>query len=180
MPATSFATADELRVFIGGATIDPSRAQTLVDYASAIVRRFTGQVLSVVIGEVETFKPTSRDVLILSERPVTAITQVLVDGVAFVDFNFSIIGAVKKDDELSWDKGATITYNHGYVSTSDEFQSVKSITLQIAARALTMNKAPEFDEFSRTTSESSGFAPDVIVWPAEKQLLSDFGKVLVG
>lgn len=179
MPEPSFATAEELREFIGGAQIATARAQTLVDYASAIVRRWTDQTLSAVTADVETFNATSNDILILSERPVTAITEILIEGQPFTEFTFSSVGAIRKTNGLAWDKGAQVTYDHGHAATSDAIQAIRSITLQVAARAFTMAKAPEFDEFSRTVSESAGFAPDVIIWPAEKQLLADFAPSLV-
>lgn len=182
MASSAFATADELRVFIGGDQIETVRAQRLVDFASAAIRRWTDQTLSRVLADVETFNPTDDTVLILSQRPVTAITQILEDGVVLplTEFTFEEIGTIRKNDETAWDALTEVTYDHGFETTSDTFEEIKALTLQIAARAFTLNKASEFDEFSRTVSESAGFAPDLIVWPAEKQLLDDLGKVGVG
>ncbi|MGH2374665.1 MAG: hypothetical protein ACRDIC_14515, partial [bacterium] len=77
-----FATATEFFEWTGlQVPDDMARIQALLDAASAKIRRYTGQILSEVTADVVVVQPSDRPVLILPERPVTAVTTVLVSGV---------------------------------------------------------------------------------------------------
>lgn len=179
----AFATSTELATFIGSPDIDISRADLMLNQASAIIRREAdGQTLSTVIGTIETFSPSDSLTLLLSQRPVTAITQVVVDGVALAseDFLASEVGAVRLASGKRWMLGAQITYDHGFAVGSDQFELLKSTTLEVAARAFTMHRETAFDAFQRVAAEASGFAPDLFLTQEERDLLADFSDGGIG
>jgi hypothetical protein len=160
-----------------------ARATSMVNYASAIIRQHTGQTLSAVTGDAVIFGVSGRIVLTLPEKPVTAVTEVLVDDVAITDFVWTRSGDLYK---LSWDTLWTftdhvqVTYDHGFASDSEEMEMVKAICLQVAARAISMNKRSEFEQYGGSASEASGFAPEAILYKPERDLLDSLGKMVVG
>jgi hypothetical protein len=176
-----FATAAELSQFIGNPEPDDlSRMQLFLGLASSEIRRFTAQTLSEVAADVVTFPPTDWDRLILPERPVTAITSVLVGVSGYTNYRFTRAGVIHELSGLEWTLGATVTYNHGYPEVSNEYQAVKGVCLEAASRAYTLNERSASEAMGSTLMESAGYAPEVFLTMGEKMLLSDFGSVLVG
>lgn len=169
-----FGTAEELRELIGKETITAPRAEAMLRHATAVIRRHTGQFLSEVLGDVVTFPITRGDTLFLPELPVTAVT-VEVDGQPFTDFTFTASGVLSRKGW--WARGATVTYDHGYEADSPEMAAIKAVCLEMAARAFTLNKRSEFEEYGGTASEASGWAPEVIVLRHEAKLLNGFTRV---
>ncbi len=186
----SFATPAEMATFMGQPTpADPARFQAYLDAASALIRRFTGQTLSEVIAETVTLEPIDRDTMILPQRPVTAISSLLVLGVAFTAYRFTrtgfvIMGATPSTTEGSfWTNGATITYNHGYATSTDEYGAIKAICLESAVRGISERGSGQFGQIDTMTStivDAVGFTPRIFLTDREQWQLMDLGKVGVG
>jgi hypothetical protein len=182
-----FATAAELSEWEGlDVPTDLARLQALLDYSSAVIRRYTGQTLSEVVGDVVTLEPISRDTLILPERPVTAITTLTVSGVAYTDYRFTREGLLKQGLVAStaegtfWSYGATVTYNHGYAETANEFMAIKALCIESALRAYAPNASGSPEVLNSIVLESAGYASQVVLSESEKWQMADLGKVLVG
>lgn len=181
-----FATGAELREFMGDGAPPDSRADSMVAYTSAVIRRHTGQVLSPVPGDVVIYGRSPQALLVLPEKPVTAVTEVLVDALALTggtDFDWDRWGGLYRLPPRSWWSWADhvqITYDHGWPAGSEELTAVKTICLEAAARAISMNKRPEFDQVGGGASEASGFAPEAILYKTERDLLDGLGSVAVG
>ena len=188
-----FASASELSELIGqDMPADLARMQLFLSLASAEVRRHTGQTLSVVTGDVVVLLPEpERTTLILPQRPVTAITSVVANGVtlsASTDYYFTRSGLLHSGTMAVagtyWTYGATVTYTHGYAETTDEYQAIKKIVLEAASNGYTMNERSQSEVLGGlgggTVLESAGYAPAVFLTPAHMRDLADFGKVYVG
>ena len=183
-----FATAAEFSQFLGlPEPTDLSRMQQHLEMASANIRRYTGQTLSTVAGDVVVLPALQRTSLVLPERPVTAIASVVANGVTLsssTDYWFTRAGVLHSGtmtvEGTFWSYGATVTYSHGYAEGSDEYEAIKSVCLEAAARAFTLNERSASEAMGSTLMESAGYAPEVFLTVGEKMLLADLGKVLVG
>lgn len=182
-----FATAGELSQFIGNPEpTDLSRMQLFLDLASAAIRRLCGQTLSAVGADVVTLPGIDRSTLILPERPVTAISGVSAGGVAILPtaYWFTRAGLLHSGtiaaEGVDWSSGATVTYDHGYAETTDEYRAIKAVCLEVASRAYTLNERSASEAMGSTLMETAGYAPEVFLTPGEKMELADFGKVGVG
>jgi len=177
----SFATAAELSQFIGNSEpADLARMQLFLDLASAEIRRYTAQTLSEVALDVVVFPETDWDRLILPERPVTAVSSIVVGLVPYTNYRFTRAGIIHELSEMGWSSGATVTYTHGYTETTDEYKAIKGTCLEAASRAYTLNERSASEAMGSTLMESSGYAPEVFLTMGEKMALSDFGSVRVG
>lgn len=178
------ASAQDFSQYIGvPLPTDLARMQMLLDLASATIRRYCGQTLSPVDNDVVTLEPIERDTLVLPERPVTAISSVLINTVPSVvttNYRFTRAGLIHELSGRFWSTGATVTYNHGYAESTDEYKAIKGVCLSAASRAYTLNKSGASEFLGQTIAESAGFAPEVFLTPGEKMQLADLGKVLVG
>jgi len=160
-----FATAEEYFEWIGQSKpADLAREQAVLDSASALIRGFSGQVLSQVVNDVIVVQPefdetTGRrnppprawgDFIYLPELPVTAMS-IVVDAVSFTAFGFTDDGTVYRTDNKLWTKPATITYSHGYAETSREFGEIRTICMEMTDRALRSPEAPLSFEPSEET-----------------------------
>lgn len=177
-----FATAAELTTFLGGTVVNTPRAEQVLDLASALIRRTcNGQVLEEVSGAQEEFDGED-DLfsIFLTQRPVTAVSSVTVDAVAFSGFEWSRWGTVVKADDTAWSEGPIlVTYDHGYPAASDELLAVKSICLEATARAVT-KETSEFGTFGEDIPEARGWTPHLFLTLEERERLQDFGAVPVG
>jgi hypothetical protein len=101
-----------------------------------------------------------------------------VAGVAYVDFWANYIsGDIYRDDGFPWDEGPIlVTYDSGYSTVSDEMAAIKTICLEVAARALT--GPPE--TFGLEVQELRGVAPAIFLTEEEKLTLGAFTLVGVG
>ena len=177
-----FATAAELETFTGGLITDTPRATALLGYASAWIRKYTGQTLSQVAGDTVIFGESPANVLYLPQRPVTAVTSILVDSVATTSFVWNRWGTVyrlPRDTDWIFSDHIQVVYDHGYATTDAEYQGVKAVCLNAASRLWTINKAPQFDQYGNPT-EAAGFGPEMFLSVAERELLRDLGDVPVG
>jgi len=185
--ADPFATASELAQLIGQTEPpDLARMQMFLELASAEIRGYAGQVLSEVTGDVIVFEPTWSQTLYLPERPVTAITTVTVKAVATTDYRLLDERKIVRGSDpnvlssLSWSYGATVTYTHGYAETTEPYKSVKTICLEAASRAFTMNERSASEVLNTTVLESAGYSPEIFLTQGEKMQLDAFSPVAVG
>lgn len=188
------ASAQDFAQFIGvSLPTDLARMQQLLGSASAAIRRYAGQTLSPVTGDIYTVQPqisaTSGqafplpaaygEVIFLPQRPVTAVSSVVTGGANFTSYSFTSAGLVYRTDGNAWTKPTTVTYDHGYAESSDEYATIKTICMEVAARAYTLNERSASEFLGSTLAESAGYAPEVFLTPGEKAQL-EFGRVYVG
>lgn len=173
----SFATPAELAAY-ANATLDTSRMQALLDYASGVIRRYANQTISEVLGDTVEFGPQNHATLFLPEVPVLNVTSVTVGLVAVTDIDWYRGGDVVGTE--AWEDGAVVVYDHGWASTTDTFAAVKAVCLAAASRAFTMNERSASEVMGSTLMESAGYAPEVFLTGGEKELLHDLGPVPVG
>ena len=171
-----FATVADLETFMGATNLG-ARGTAMLGYASAAIRRYTQQDLEVTTGRQETWAGDGwRDVIMLTQRPVTAVSAITVDSVAFTDFTWTRWGQVWKEDFSAWSEGPIlVTYDSGFAANSDEMIQVKAICLEVAARAIGGNP----DVFGMDEQEARGFAPAVFLSEGEKHDLDGLGTVAV-
>src|SRR5919109_3052584 len=79
-----FATVTELEAFMGTTGLGAG-GTAMLGYASAQIRRFTGQDIEATTGRQEEFAGDVDPVLTVTQLPVTA-ASITVDGVAFSEF----------------------------------------------------------------------------------------------
>ena len=80
----------------------------------------------------------------------------------------------------AWVYGATVTYTHGYAEMSDEFGVIRTICIEAASRAYTLNERSASEAMGSTLMESAGYSPEVFLTEGEKRALADLGKVGIG
>jgi len=174
--AGPFATATEFSEFTGLPIPDDlARIQAHLEMASSIIRAYCDQVLSAVVNDVVTVYPTVSTFLSLPERPVTAVSQVMVDGVATTDYYLTPRGIRSGSVAApgsAWIKGATVTYSHGYGETVSEFGVLRTICIEAAARAI--QGPTEGPEFGGVAPETIGWATQIFLTQGEMAVLSSF------
>ena len=178
-----FATASESCEFTGLPLPDDlARFQSHLLMASAEIRGYCHQTLSAVAGDVVTRYPTASTFLSLPERPVTAVSEVLVDGVAETGF-YVIPRGIRSGSVASpgsaWTRGATVTYSHGFAETDPEFGVLRTICIESAARAFAPNASGSPEVLGQIALESGGYAPAVFLTQNERETLGDFMRGLV-
>lgn len=161
---------------------DLTRLQRLLQAASDLIRAECAQELSFHAADVVSLPEISRTTIVLPERPVTAISLVVVDGVTKpnTEYSFEASGIVTDVNDVDWSSGATVTYDHGYVETDWEFGVFRTICIQAAARAFTLNERSASEALGSTLMETAGYSPEVFLTPGEKLSVAEFGKVLIG
>ena len=176
-----FATVAELEAFMGTSGLG-ARGTAMLGYASAEIRGFTRQDLDVVAGRQEEFAGgLGRHILSLTQAPVTAVSAITEDAVAFTDFIWDRWGDIHREDWTTWDDGPIIvTYDSGYASTEDEFLQIKSSCLEVASRALSGPQDGLLGTFGTETSELRGASPSIFLTETEKATLMGFMPVTVG
>lgn len=171
--ADPFATAGELSQLIGlPEPADLARLQSLLSMASAEIRGYCRQTLSTVTDDVVTVYPRASSLLTLPERPVTAVSQVLVGGVATTSYYVvprGIRSGTVASPGAAWLSGATVTYTHGYAESDPRYDELKTVCLKAAARAY----APT-EVLGATVVDSAGYAPAVFLTLDEKEALRAF------
>ena len=175
-----FATVAELETFMGTSGLG-SRGTAFLGYASAEIRRYTGQDLEETVGRQETRAAPDRAIINLTQLPVTAVSSITVDAVAFTEFDWTRWGKVHKTDWSDWDEGPiVITYDSGFDASSDEMTAVKLITLEVATRALGGPQDGAFASYTNEVAELRGSTPAVFLTAQEMSRLDDLQRVMVG
>lgn len=189
--ADPFATAAELSQLIGQSEpTDLARVQMFIELASAEIRGYTDQVLSQVTDDVVVLEPTWSQTLFLPERPVTAVTLVVVDAVPTTDYRLVDENRIVRGSDptvlssLTWSEGATVTYTHGWAENTEPYKRIKKICLEAASRAYTMNESGQSEVLGgisgATALESAGYAPEIFLTPSQRMRLDWFEPVAVG
>jgi hypothetical protein len=173
-----FATVAELETFMG-TTGFGARGTAMLGYASAAIRLHCRQDLDATTGRQEEYAGEwNRYVIQVTQIPVTALTLTIA-AVAFTEFFANYLtGDIWRDDGGPWDEGPIlVTYDSGFPSLSDEMLGIKTICLEVAARAL---GGPSQDTFGIEVPELRGAAPVIFLTDGEKQKLERCLKVAVG
>ena len=179
MALPPFATAAELAATMQ-TTVDSAAADLALASASAVIRKWTRQTISRVADDVVTLRVIDPCELVLPQRPVVSVSQVLVNSVVLVDW-------VLSGDRLlrtgGWrylpgtstypDPGLVqVTYTHGWEEIPDE---VRGVCLDLASSTVSnpgMLRQESIDDYSRTlASESLGLG---VLSDRHKDLLADY------
>jgi hypothetical protein len=72
-----------------------------------------------------------------------------------------------------------VTYTHGFSETDPEFEGLRSICIESAARAYAPNASGGPEVLSSISLESAGYAPAVFLTQSEKDTLRSFMRGLV-
>ena len=127
MPA--LATTADLAAFCGWAGSDV-QAQLALDVATGVVQQACGQTLLPVVGDVATLVGGHR-VLILPERPVTAVSGV--GGYDSSAWRWDGRDTLVLTAGAVWPATVTVTYSHGFTSIPAD---LKGVCLTVATRLL--------------------------------------------
>lgn len=168
---TSFALAADLQTFMGFRNIDEARATALLEDAAGIIRQHLDQIVDVVEDDPIRMNPSFTRRLFLPERPVTAVSSVIVDGIEIIAdaFKFESYGVLRRVDGDIWEadaQGIHITYTHGYAVIPS---FIVTICKAVAGRALA--SAPPTSDAGDVPSEVVGFAPGIFLTPGEREKL---------
>lgn len=141
------ASVEDLTAYLGGRAVPSATATLALRIASAAVRRYCGQDLSLVEDDTVTLYGTSEPEIILPQLPAREPTAVLVDGIATADWIFlgdriyrpfgwltaflNLEGSVFPLADFLPKVPVQVTYTHGYTAVPDE---VLSAVLGVAAR----------------------------------------------
>jgi hypothetical protein len=178
----NLAAAADVSQFLGlPEPADLARLQAICTSVSAMIRRHTGQTLTVVTGDVEVVPATEWPAFNLSQRPVSAITALTVAGTAFTGYTFTTNGIVTATAGGNWSLGATVTYTHGFAEGTDGYELLRQVCITAAARIYTLNQDDEARAMGTPgIMESVGYAPEAFLTQSERMTLADFGKLGVG
>jgi hypothetical protein len=141
---TSFATTEELRIELGLTDIDEQRAQQRLDWATAAIRRWTGQWITLVTDDEVTFQGAWPSRFTLPQVPVVEVTAIEIDGEPVTDFELfgqALIRGTATADRLDYERTGSnwggdgsvmvVTYTHGYDLIPDD---IKGVCISAAAR----------------------------------------------
>lgn len=151
----SLATPEQLQDRMATRIDDEQRALTLLDDASAAVRSYTGQTIS--LATTTERVRVKRGVARLSQRPITVVSTVEDTNGNTLLFEWEAGPKVQVQTNLDsfsyvpWQSGirwVDVTYTHGYADTPDD---IVMVVCQIAGRAY--GTSPEA---SATSSEGLG------------------------
>ncbi len=179
MALPPFATAADLAAVMQ-APVDTAAADLALASASAVIRRWTRQTITRVVDDVAHLRVIDCDQLVLPQRPVESVSQVMVNALALNDW-------VLSGDRLlrtgGWrylpgtssypDPGIVqVTYTHGWDEIPDD---VRGVCLDLASATLSnpaMLRQEAIDDYSRTfAAESLGLGG---LSDTHKELLGDY------
>lgn len=179
MALPPFATAAELSALMQ-APVDPAAADLALASASAAIRRWTRQTITLVANDVVSLRVVDPCALVLPQRPVVSVTQVLVNSVALVDW---VLSGERLLRSGGWhhlpgtssypDPGLVqVTYTHGWEEIPDD---VRAVCLDLASSTLAnpaMLRQEAIDDYSRTfASETLGTGTLSVT---HKEMLADY------
>lgn len=144
----TFATAEQLRIHLGLDSIDPDRADQLLEKAESAIRGEARQTIDHVDDDVAELDGVWSHTLRLPERPVTGVAAVSLRGpsgisTTITDYVWSRNGKLRRTGSSSqripgdvgrWggpDSEVTVTYSHGYQEIPQELHD---IAIAVAAR----------------------------------------------
>lgn len=133
----SLASVPELELHLGRtfAGDEPEAAEQALKLATAVIQAHTGQHFFPAT-TAQTFHHPANftvfgGVLVLRQRPVVAVTSIVVDGTVFPDFTFDPASGVVHVDRapedihtLAWTRQVVVTYDHGYTAIPGQLKAV--------------------------------------------------------
>jgi hypothetical protein len=130
-PLPPLATVGDVEALFGRVELDDTdRVTRLLAWASAAVRRYCRQDLSLVTDDVATVLSPGTAVITMAQRPVVAVASVDVGSVwgswhwpAARHFTWDAFGRLERHDGLTWGlrhAPVTVTYTHGYDPVPDD------------------------------------------------------------
>lgn len=134
--ATPWATPEQLRLHLRLPTIDTDEAAAALAEAETTVRGALWQTVDAVVDDTTHLVGNGGRVLRLPEHPVTAVTEVLVDGeqLAATGYRCNRNGVLTRTDHACWplDADVAVTYDHGWAVVPPP---VAKVCVQLAGRA---------------------------------------------
>lgn len=132
------ATVVDVEAITGQPLRDPPRAQRLLEMASAAVRAWTHQTISLVENDEVWLPSTGTELLVLAERPVLAVERVEVERFTLVHvvdeehdaegrFSWDGFGHLRRLDGGTWGRRydpVWVTYSHGWDPVPDDVVGV--------------------------------------------------------
>jgi hypothetical protein len=160
--------------------VDAAAADLALASASAAIRRWTRQTITRVVDDVARLRIIDCDQLVLPQRPVESVSQVMVNALVLDDWVLSGDRLLRNG---GWhrlpgtttfpDPGlAQVTYTHGWDEIPDD---VRGVCLDLASATLSnpaMLRQEAIDDYSRTfAAESLGLGG---LSDTHKELLGDY------
>lgn len=111
-------------------SMNTARAQMMIDGASAAIRQFTNQTLSLVVDDVVTMDPSGGRFLWLDQLPVVSVSSVVVEGRTLDPSEYRVDGETGRLARRGWHRwwgkpgGIVVTYTHGYATVPPDLVSV--------------------------------------------------------
>lgn len=141
-----FATAADLALLLQSSTTDVATAELLIESATAVIQAVTGQRIIEVVDDQVVLDLDEYDgggYLLLPERPVTAVSAVVVGSTAVTDFSVQlrrsrlhrVAGWSSASTRIGSPSTVTVTYTHGYPDGDQRLQLARSAALSLAAGA---------------------------------------------
>jgi hypothetical protein len=135
----NFATVEDMASFLQVEITTPAQiaaAERALAEATAAIRNYTGQYLSLVTGDVVTLDGRGAR-LFLPELPVISVASVVEDGAALVattNYKLGLYGILHRINGrwLSGVQNVVVTYTHGYAELPDD---IVNICTRAASRA---------------------------------------------
>jgi hypothetical protein len=123
-------------------SLDPARVDRLLAMASAAVRNWTGQTISLVEDDAVIVISAGTNELVLAERPVIEVTEVAIEGRApEAGFAWDAFGSLRRASGLPWGlryDHVAVTYTHGWETVPDD---VVGLVAAKVARFMAMGEA---------------------------------------
>lgn len=161
--ADLLATPGDLRALLkeDSTTLPDDEANVLLGLATGAVQAAIGQDLLEAVGDVVTLLGTTESWFDLPQRPVTAVTTVVLDGTTITDY--------KRFGARLWRSNGwatipgepstvVVTYSHGYADWDAKLGLARSAVLTLAARTFANPIGAtglSIDDYSQQFSQSS-------------------------
>lgn len=190
-----FATTDELADWLGYTITETARATLMLEVATGSIQSWTRQTISQVTDDVVELRGTWEPVLKLPERPVTAVSSVVLDGTLLtVTDDYTVV-----KDELrrpnaeyhNWQAPSSdfypftktgwggpgaivaVTYTHGFATVPDD---VKGVCLSLAGRMFTN---PEMASMRMVDAQTFQYGQRHLdLTDGEKQILAKYRRMV--
>jgi len=178
----AFATVSDFATFLQRdlSAPDTATAEMLLDSATQAIKDEVGQTIEVVT-ETVTIYGDGRELLLLPQIPVTAVTTVTVGGVAWVNnTNFiwernGILAALIDTQGLlgawTWRKAVVVNYTHGYTPIP---KSLQSLCLSLAARSMASPMSVSSESIGNYSVTYAGDTSGMTLTQWEKRMLDRY------
>lgn len=170
---TQLADLSDVIAITGNRALDATNTLRLIEMASALVIRDTGQTFEYVASDEIEVAPDMYGKLRLPQVPVLDVISIEVDGetVDADSYEWTAQGVIRRTD-LRWTIPATVTYEHGYVEMPAD---VAMVVAEMVAGVLTVPsgvRSAQVDDVSITYSADA--APGLRVTDDHRAILRAF------